>query len=267
MDSAGQMIDYKGEKKYMKSPLEFIVESLHGELGEIYSLEGIIYDDVSSLNTDKEYLKEYGFSFSLDKKWFFPESLSLPNGKKVLDMMENIPSEYRLLSLNDLNRPKEKLKFENKILDKLKALKADVVLVDGLLVILDSLVGENSFYYRKIVNIHPGITREDSLYQRRGLHATMDTLYGAKGKKVLDWGTMETKDIEPVYKTGASLHFVDKGIDSGEVIHDVLNTVIDPTDTILELRYNNFRNSLFPALEEGLKKYAGEIHYLHSGEF
>jgi len=52
--------------------------------------------------------------------------------------------------------------------------------------------------------------------------------------------------------TGASFHYVDNGIDSGEVIVDVLNTRIDPDDTILELRWNNFNNSLFSALHQGL---------------
>lgn len=45
---------------------------------------------------------------------------------------------------------------------------------------------------------------------------------------------------------------MDNGIDSGEVIHDALRTTIDPGDTILELRWNNFNHSLFPALHEGL---------------
>ncbi|HEX8406879.1 MAG TPA: N(5)-hydroxyornithine transformylase PvdF, partial [Duganella sp.] len=46
------------------------------------------------------------------------------------------------------------------------------------------------------------------------------------------------------------------GIDSGEVIHDVLATEIAPQDTILELRWNNFNNSLFPALSQGLERMA-----------
>jgi hypothetical protein len=42
------------------------------------------------------------------------------------------------------------------------------------------------------------------------------------------------------------------------VIHDVLNTEIDKDDTILELRWNNFNRSLFPALNEGLAIMAGQ---------
>jgi folate-dependent phosphoribosylglycinamide formyltransferase PurN len=69
---------------------------------------------------------------------------------------------------------------------------------------------------------------------------------------------METVAVEPLYLTGASFHYVDNGIDSGEVIHDVLNTEIDKDDTILELRWNNFNRSLFPALNEGLAIMAGQ---------
>ncbi|CAA0279693.1 Uncharacterised protein [Klebsiella oxytoca] len=60
-------------------------------------------------------------------------------------------------------------------------------------------------------------------------------------------------------RTGASLHYVDNGIDSGEVIYDVLGTAIEPGDTILELRWNNFRQSLFPALHQGLMLLAPHI--------
>ena len=57
-----------------------------------------------------------------------------------------------------------------------------------------------------------------------------DRLYGARGQRVVDWQTRETVAVEPVRKTGASFHYVDTGIDSGEVIFDVLGTDIDPED-------------------------------------
>jgi len=82
--------------------------------------------------------------------------------------------------------------------------------------------------------------------------ATLDALYGAKGKKVINWQTMITEPTEVKSKTGASFHYIDKGIDSGPVIADALNTDITPEDTILELRWNNFTFSLFPAMREGL---------------
>jgi len=129
--------------------------------------------------------------------------------------------------------------------------------IDGLLVILDALVRPGAPYFRRIVNIHPGITRSDSPYERRGAHATLDALYGARGLRVTCWDTLATQPVPVVDMTGASFHYVDTGIDSGEVIVDVLNTPIDPDDTILELRWNNFNKSLFPALSEGLAVMAG----------
>ncbi len=69
---------------------------------------------------------------------------------------------------------------------------------------------------------------------------------------MVDWATMATVPVEPLGKTGASLHYVDNGIDSGEVIFDALDTPIAPDDSILELRWNNFNRSLFPALHQGL---------------
>ena len=168
------------------------------------------------------------------------------------DLLENVPSSYRALPLGDSQRPAGKSDFERRLGQRLHALQAEVVVLDGLLVILDELVRPGADFHRRIVNIHPGITRLESPYERRGAYATLDALYGAKGKKVIDWTTRETIDIPVVDMTGASFHYVDNGIDSGEVIFDVLDTPIAPDDTILELRWNNFNNSLFPALEQGL---------------
>jgi folate-dependent phosphoribosylglycinamide formyltransferase PurN len=167
-------------------------------------------------------------------------------------MMHAIPSTYRQLPLQSPQRPAGKSAFESSLQEKLYALEADLVVLDGLLVILDELVRPGSPFFRKIVNIHTGITRIESPYERRGAYATLDALHGARGQKIVDWSTMESRAVPAVGKTGASFHYVDNGIDSGEVIHDVLNTDIDPADTILELRWNNFNNSLFPALHEGL---------------
>lgn len=52
---------------------------------------------------------------------------------------------------------------------------------------------------------------------------------------------------------------MDNGIDSGEVIFDVLGTDIGPGDSILELRWNNFNLSLFPALHQGLELLAPHV--------
>lgn len=252
-DKAGQYVDYHGEKRYMKSPLEHLVQALNDTpLGDHYALEAVICDDNPASARDRESIKEYGFAPGQGEHWFYPADLKV-QGRLVNELLENVPSTYRALPLGDSQRPAGKSDFERRLGERLHALEADIVVLDGLLVILDELVRPGADFHRRVVNVHPGITRLESPYERRGAYATLDALYGAKGKKVIDWSTRETVDIPVVNMTGASFHYVDNGIDSGEVIFDVLDTPIAPDDTILELRWNNFNNSLFPALEQGLR--------------
>ncbi len=251
-DKAGQHVAYKGTQRYMTSPLEYLARALDDTpLGDAYSLEGIVIDDDPHSPRDQAALQDYGFACQPGKKWIFPADLKT-QGKTLTDLFHAVPSEYRRLPLDAAERVAGKRRFENTLLDKLLTLQADIVVLDGLLVILDELVRPGALFHRKIVNIHPGITRLESPYERRGAYATLDALHGAQGRKVANWQTMETVPVPPLFKTGASLHYVDNGIDSGEVIHDALRTTIDPGDTILELRWNNFNHSLFPALHEGL---------------
>lgn len=257
-DKAGQDIAYRDGTRYMKSVLESLVEALNeSDLGAQYSLEKVIYDDDAGSAPDREKLKEYGFAYEPGKRWFYPPDLRV-QGKPVNDLLMAIPSTYRREPLGAAGRAAGKSRFEKHLFDTLMELKADIVVLDGLLIILDELVRPGAPFARKIVNIHPGVTREESPYERRGAYATLDALYGARGKKVVNWKTMETVAVEPLYLTGASFHYVDNGVDSGEVIHDVLNTEIGKDDTILELRWNNFNRSLFPALHEGLAMMAAQ---------
>jgi folate-dependent phosphoribosylglycinamide formyltransferase PurN len=256
-DRAGQPVDYKGARRYMKSPLEHLAGSLNETpLGEAYSLEAVINDDDEGLPADREKLQDYGFAPQPGGKWFFPQDLHV-QGRRLASLLCNVPSSYRRLPKNAPGRPAGKSAFEKNLLDKLLTLQADLVLLDGLLIILDELVRPGSLFHRRIVNIHPGITRIESPYERRGAYATLDALHGARGRKVVDWATMQTREVPVVGMTGASFHYVDNGIDSGEVIADVLATRIDPADTILELRWNNFNHSLFPAMDRGLAQLAG----------
>lgn len=251
-DHAGQPVAYRGGERYMKSPLESLVEALNDTpLGASYSLEAVIHDDDEGLATDREKLADYGFARTPGGPWFFPESLAV-QGRRVDTLACGVPSSYRRLPLGSPDRPAGKRAYEARLYDKLATVGADLVVIDGLLVILDDLVRPGAPYHRRIVNIHPGITRLESPYERRGAYATLDALHGARGEKVVDWTTRATRPVPPVMRTGASFHYVDNGIDSGEVIFDVLGTEIDPEDTILELRWNNFNRSLFPALHEGL---------------
>jgi folate-dependent phosphoribosylglycinamide formyltransferase PurN len=258
-DKAGQNVDFRGAQRYMKSPLEYLTEALEGSpLGEDYSLEGVVYDDDAGSLRDRAALADYGFAWEPGRPWIFPPDLRV-RGRPLRDLLHPVPSTYRRLAPDAPERPAAKRAYEQALQDKLLALQADVVVLDGLLVILDALVRPGARFERRIVNIHPGITRTESPYRRRGAHATLDALHGAHGRKVVDWTTLQTEPAPQVGKTGASLHYVDTGIDSGEVIFDVLGTEIDPADTILELRWNNFHRSLFPALHQGLALLAPHV--------
>lgn len=250
-DKAGQFIDYKGTRRYMASPLEHLCSALDtSELGEAYDLAAIIHDDDPGSAGDVAKLADYGFAPGDGPHWFHPPALTV-QGRRVDDLKCGVPSTYRRLPLASPERPAGKRAFERALLDRLVALDADLVLLDGLLIILDELVRPGAPFHRRIVNIHPGVTRAESPYERRGACATLDALHGARGQRI-DWRTLQATEVSPLFKTGASFHYVDNGIDSGEVIEDVLATDIAPEDTILELRWNNFNLSLFPAMTKGL---------------
>ncbi|WET13131.1 N(5)-hydroxyornithine transformylase PvdF [Pseudomonas sp. D3] len=251
-DKAGQAVAYKDHARYMKSVLEFLVGSLNDTpLGEAYNLVGVVYDDDEQNPRDRQLVADYGFAYQPGRQWLYPADLQV-QGQRVNDLLLSVPSTYRRLPRGSAEHIAGKQDFERRLHDTLVELKADIVVLDGLLVILDELVRPGAPFARRIMNIHPGITRLESPYERRGAYATWNALYGARGQTVVDWATKATTPSEPLYLTGASFHYVDNGIDSGEVFHDVLKTEISPDDTILELRWNNFNNSLFPALHEGL---------------
>lgn len=238
----------------MMSPIEHLVSALnHTPLGDMYDLVGIINDDDPTLPRDCQKVEDYGFTPQKGCPWFYPPDLRV-QGRLVNDLLISVPSHYRHLPLGDEKRLLGKSLFEHELLDVLLELQADVVVLDGLLVILDELVRSGSIYERRVFNIHPGITRVESPYVRRGAYATLDALYGAKGLKVVDWESKTVVQVPVINRTGASFHYVDAGIDSGEVLVDIVGTDIDPDDTILELRWNNFNKSLLPLLVRGLEE-------------
>lgn len=251
-DQAGQQVPYQGESRYMMSPLEHLARLLDDtRLGDAYELTAVLYDDDAGNPRDRAALGDFGFGPDEGEKWIFPRGLTV-QGRRMVDLLQPVPSSYRREPRGSAAHRDGKRDFERRVRETLDARQAGLVLLDGLLVILSDLIQPHAPYHRRIVNIHPGLTSIDSPYERRGATATLDALYGARGLKVTDWATRATVAAPRVDKTGASFHYVDEGIDSGEVIVEVLDTPIAPDDTILELRWNNFNRSLFPAIEQGL---------------
>ena len=159
-DKAGQYIDYKGGQRYMKSPLEYLAEALERTpLGDAYSLEAVLFDDDEGSPRDRQALQDYGFGFDPARQWIYPGDLQV-QGRRANDIFHNVPSTYRRLPLDAAaERAAGKKEFEQRLLEQLTALEADLVVLDGLLVILDQLARPESPFFRRIVNIHPGITR------------------------------------------------------------------------------------------------------------
>nr|GFC52529.1 hypothetical protein [Tanacetum cinerariifolium] len=90
-DKAGQYVDYHGEQRYMKSPLEHLVQALNDTpLGDHYSLEAVICDDNPASARDRENIKEYGFAPGQGEHWFYPADLKV-QGRRVNDLLENVP--------------------------------------------------------------------------------------------------------------------------------------------------------------------------------
>ncbi|MDO5103949.1 MAG: N(5)-hydroxyornithine transformylase PvdF [Lautropia sp.] len=259
-DQAGQQLAFgeKGPQRYMMSPLEYLARALdETPLGDAYALQVVIIDDDPESVRDREKVGAYGFSPLDGRPWIYPSGLQV-QGRGLAELWCPIPSTYRRLPWTDrAGREAGKHDFEQRLLACLLAVQADLVLVDGLILILDELVRPGSLYADRVLNIHPGLTRLDSPFERRGAHATLDALHGAQGRRVVDWQTLKTVPTPVRTRTGASFHLVDTGIDSGEVIVDVLDTPIAPDDTILALRWRNFQRSLFPAMHLGLAMLAG----------
>lgn len=102
------------------------------------------------------------------------------------------------------------------------------------------------------MNIYFGVMCEDLFYECCGVYVILDVLYGVWGEKVVDWVIMEKVVVELLYWIGVLFYYVDNGIDFGEVFYDVLKMEILFDDIIFELCWNNFNNSLFLVLYEGL---------------
>ena len=131
-DRAGQPVAYKGGTRYMKAPLEFLVERLNDSpLGERYTLAGVIVDDDEGSAADRAKLADYGFVRTPGRPWILPDGLTV-QGTPVDALFCSIPSTYRRLPREARERVAGKQAFERRLLECLLELNADVVVLDGL---------------------------------------------------------------------------------------------------------------------------------------
>lgn len=130
--------------------------------------------------------------------------ISNNNNAYALKRAENagIKSEY--ISPKDYS---DRLQFDNELLSTINKYKVDLIVLAGYLVVLPSLVIEQ--YVNKIINIHPSL-----------IPAFCGT--GYYGLKVHEGVLNRGAKI-----TGATVHFVDEGTDTGPIILQKSVEVLD----------------------------------------
>lgn len=164
-DQAGQKIALRpgGPQRYMMSPLEYLARALNQTpLGDAYALQVVIVDDDPDSPRDRQKVGAYGFAPRDGSPWIYPSDLEV-QGRRLNDLLCPVPSTYRRLQCSDSSARKDgKHDFEQRLLERLRAAEADLVLVDGLILILDELIRPGAAYADRVVNIHPGLTRLDS---------------------------------------------------------------------------------------------------------
>lgn len=121
-------------------------------------------------------------------------------------------------------RNKKRVVYEAKVLNKLKELKVDFIALAGYMNIIGPTILDE--YVGKIINIHPSL-----LPKYPGLNA-IERAY-------------KNKDTE----IGVTIHYVDDGIDSGEIIavEKILNngeSLIDLTNKIHEVEHRLYVDTL-----------------------
>lgn len=118
--------------------------------------------------------------------------------------------------------------FENKagyetcIMEKLKELDVDLIVLAGYMRFIGSVLLQN--YPNRIINLHPAY-----LPNFPGAHSIQDA-YEAKAEF-----------------TGVTVHYVDEGVDTGEIIHQE-KIVIDPAWSLetLETHVHEMEYDMFP---------------------
>ncbi len=99
----------------------------------------MIYDDDPELPRDQQKIEDYGFAYRPGQQWFYPAELEV-QGRRMNDLLLNVPSSYRRHPRGSAEHVAGKRDFERRLYETLVELRAEVVVLDGLLVILDELV-------------------------------------------------------------------------------------------------------------------------------
>jgi folate-dependent phosphoribosylglycinamide formyltransferase PurN len=253
-DQNGRMVDYKGRPHYMMGLIEAINTIINKQrmgLEHIMQIVGIITDDTLR---DKTY--PYPTKPTPGQPWIHPLSAKNNQEELLTANTVNIPSNFRF-ELNKKRQKDQHREFEERIYEESQQMEADILVSDHFMVKIIHLIKAHRYGIGKVLNIHPGISDPLDLQRLPGSTPTQDALdsvrYGAIFKK--------SKGIYvptiPRYRTGASLHIMNRGLDEGPVIADSRDTVVLANDTHQELRARNYPVKIAVFI-------AGMMHYITS---
>lgn len=158
-------------------------------------------------------------------------------GAEIVQVIASREGVYALERAANAGIKGKVVKETDKLLNELKAEGTDLIVLAGYMKVLEPAVIEE--YRRRIVNIHPSLIPK---YCGKGF-------YGKRvHQAVIDGG-------ETV--SGATVHFVDEGVDTGEIIlqREVPVKPGDTADTLAE----RVLETEHVILSEGVKKVIEEI--------
>lgn len=150
----------------------------------------------------------------------------ISNRKEAFGLIRAKNAGIEALYINPLDFPTEK-EYNKKIIEELEKRNIELVVLAGYLKILSKEFTQK--YEKRIINIHPSLLPD----------------FGGKGyygdrvhKAVLDSG---------VKTTGATVHFVDEGTDTGEIIlQETVEVREDDTVESLKARVLEVEHRLLP---------------------
>jgi folate-dependent phosphoribosylglycinamide formyltransferase PurN len=242
--------------------IESVIEqSLPGrELDGYVELAGIVSDDMRS---DFRFRRSSQWSnYVADPRenghWIFDRELALPDGSRAMDIVKNIPSDFRACSLSDkTGRAKRKFDFESAVYDFFKETEADVILSDHYMAKIEYLFDAQHFNLGgRVLNTHPGITHRDNPFRTLGNNpyvAMRDHAIGRANRKG------EYVRIEPHNMGGASFHFLTPAIDGGAVLCDAETTPVYSGEGDTTLAARLYQLSKRDVVLAGLKYYASSV--------
>lgn len=208
-------------------------------LGDYIRIRGVITDDLSTENLDP-----YPTDPRIGKPWIFPTKAKNDRGELLTSITERIPSNFRAVPREAKDEIRElHLEFEEKIFKISQQMGADIVISDHLMVRLIHLIKENKYSIGRVLNIHPAISDTTNPSRLPGSTPTRDAIDRARFGAVYDKKTglfLPMNEDSHRFKTGASLHIMNKQFDGGPVIADAESTLVSVNDTPQRLRERNY---------------------------